>query len=83
MKYPNGLTVEVGDKVELWEGCHGRVVASMDTSEYGDDYPAEEWAYLKKGVLIESDAAGLIHYLRLEETTKLLERRTPKSGSSG
>jgi hypothetical protein len=74
LKYPDGKEVKIGDKVKLWEGCHGVVVASIDAGEFSSDYPEEEWEYLKAGVLINSDKAGLIHYLEPEKSLELIER---------
>jgi hypothetical protein len=78
MDYPDGKKVMLGDRVKLWEGCHGTVVCSIDGDEYTPEYPRADWAYLKNGVLVESDQAGLIHYLRPERTFALVERR-PKT----
>ncbi len=74
MNYRNGEEVRLGDKVKLWEGCFGVVVASIDRGEYDAGHPHEQWGYLKSGVLIESDAAGLIHYLEPEKTLELVKR---------
>ena len=74
MKYPTGEDVRLGDRVELWKGCAGVVVAVIDRGEYASDYPKVDWEYLKAGVLIDSDMAGLIHYLEPEKTLKLRER---------
>jgi hypothetical protein len=71
MKYPDGQEIKVGDKVKLWEGCYGIVVASIDTGQYGPGYPEHEWGYLKAGILIDSDVAGLIHYLEPEKSLSL------------
>ncbi len=75
MKYANGKEVHVGDNVRLWNGCRGVVVASIDTEEYSENYTKDEWAYLHAGILIDSDKAGLIHYLKPEKTFELLERK--------
>lgn len=74
MKYPNGEEIKIGDKVKLWEGCYGTVVASIDADEYSSDYPKAEWEYLKAGVLINSDKTGVIHYLEPEKSLELIER---------
>ena len=74
MKYPDGQEVRLADRVKLWEGCQGIVVASLDTGEFSDGYSADDWGYLKRGVLIESDKASLIHYLQPEESMELLQR---------
>lgn len=75
MNYPNGTKVMLGDQVKLWEGCHGTVVCSMDDDEYTPEYPKDQWSYLKNGVLINSDKAGLIHYIRPENSFVLIERK--------
>ena len=74
MKYPSGEEVHLGDRVKLWEGCLGVVVASLDGNEFTASYPRADWEYLKSGVLIESDKAGLIHYLEPEKTLELVGR---------
>ncbi|NUN24000.1 MAG: hypothetical protein HUU09_11135 [Candidatus Jettenia caeni] len=74
MKYLDGQEVKVGDKVQLWSGCYGVVVCSMDDDKYTPAYPKEEWDYLKSGVLIKTDKAGLIHYIKADEDLQLLER---------
>jgi hypothetical protein len=66
MRYPDGSTVHVGDKVRLWEGAFGEVVCSLDTGEYLDRFPESEWSYLEKGILVASPQAGLIHYAEPE-----------------
>ncbi|HYV68154.1 MAG TPA: hypothetical protein VE964_18065 [Myxococcales bacterium] len=49
-------------------------MCSLDTHEYTDAYPRQEWGYLRKGVLIDSSQAGLIHYVEPEQTLELIER---------
>jgi hypothetical protein len=77
MRYPDGQEARLGDRVQLWEHNEGTVVCSLDTNEYTSDYPRERWQYLGSGVLILSEAAGLIHYKEPEPTTKLLFRGGP------
>ena len=74
MKYPTGEIVQLGDLVELWPGCLGEVVCSIDGAEYTSIFPESEWSYLKQGVLVRSDQAGLIHYIEPETTMRLLKR---------
>jgi len=74
MNYPSGEKVVIGDRVKLWQGCHGTVVCSLDDGQYTPEYPENEWAYLKRGVLIESDEAGLIHYIQPEHSLELIAR---------
>lgn len=74
MKYSNGTDVRVGDRVQLWEGCQGAVVCAMDTDEYSPDFPKKDWSYLKSGVMIKTDKAGLIHYVEADEDLRLIKR---------
>jgi len=74
MKYSDGREAKIGDRVKLWDGCYGVVVCSFDTNEYTDDYPGSEWGYLKSGVLIKTDKAGLIHYIEADEDLELITR---------
>jgi hypothetical protein len=74
MNYPDGTKVMILDRVMLWPGCVGTVVSSIDDGQYSSEYPKEEWDYLKKGVLIKSDQAGLIHYIEPEPTFELIAR---------
>ena len=80
MDYPDSQKVMLGDRIKLWEGCYGTVVCSIDDDAYTPEYPKAEWAYLKSGVLINSDQAGLIHYLRPDSSFELVARgqRTAK-----
>ena len=78
MMYPDGQEAHIGDKVELWSETEGIVVCSIDSKEYSTEYPEAEWVYLKKGVLIYSSQAGLIHYEKPEPTMKLLQREIKK-----
>lgn len=74
MKYPDGKKVKFGDRLELWPGSRGKVVAVIDEERFSTDYPKASWDYLKTGVLILSDEIGLIHYVEPEETFVLVSR---------
>lgn len=62
MKYQSGEDAKVGDKVRLSDGVEGVVVCSIDADEYTSDYPKTQWSYLKRGILIDFEKYGLIHY---------------------
>ena len=80
MRYPSGEEIRLWDRVELWADCHGIVVFSIDTDEYSPAFPKEEWAYLKRGVMVASDRVGLIHYSsECGQTMVLLARGTTPS----
>jgi len=76
MKYESGDTIRAGDLVTIDDKYEGQVVASMDTSEYLPGY--QDWAYLRTGIMVVTDFAGLVHYTS-ETTDKLL----PKVCGSG
>ena len=77
MKYPDGQDVRLGDTVKMWANAEGVVVCSMDTKEFSDDFPEAEWGYLKKGVLIQSAHAGLVHYPDADNSIELIRRKRP------
>ena len=74
MNYPDGQKVEVGDEVELWRGCRGTIVALIDEAKFAPDYEKSEWGYLERGVLVDSDAVGLLHQLKPDQNWKLVRR---------
>ena len=76
MKYANGRSVALGDRVRLWEGQYGTVVCSIDTAEYTTKYPKKEWAYLTSGILIETTTGELFHYAEPDEDFELVTSDT-------
>jgi hypothetical protein len=74
MKYLSGDTAHLGDTVKLGDGASGKIVCSMDTSEYSAEYPRSEWGYLGRGVLIESPEVGLIHHLDSDPELTMIRR---------
>ena len=76
MNYPDGQKVLVGDRLKLWDGCHGTVMCSMDDDEYTPEFPRDHWAYLKIGVMIECNLAGLVHYDAPDEDFELIQRKS-------
>lgn len=72
MKYPDGQEVRLGDTVALEGKQQGIVVCSIDTGEYSDAYPRDQWSYLDTGVLIEFPSYGLIYYKEPEFVLRLV-----------
>lgn len=58
MRYPDGTDIRVGDRVKIADDDYGVVVFSIDTNEYSPEYPAHEWSYLKKGIMIKKRQNG-------------------------
>jgi hypothetical protein len=62
MLYSDGLEAALGDKVAIGNIYSGLVVACLDRSQYSLAYPEDQWSYLKSGILVETDFAGLVYY---------------------
>jgi hypothetical protein len=77
MKYADGQEIILGDTVRLGSDDGGVVVCSIETGEYCDGYPADQWEYLKEGVMIEFPLHGLIHYQKTDPDLQLVKRRAP------
>lgn len=76
MHYLDGQTAMVGDQVDLGGGMTGVVVCSFDDGLCAPDFPIAEWSELKKGVLVNSEQAGLIHYEQPDIDLQLVGRTT-------
>jgi hypothetical protein len=77
VQYQDGTLIEPGDIVQIDTVYKGRVIACMDTDKY---LPGEEgWSYLGKGIMIDTDFGGLVHYMpdTAESDQLLLIRREP------
>lgn len=61
MKYADGVEIRRGDHVRLYGVQTGVVVFSVDSDDYSDEFPRDEWAYLKSGVMVKADNGALIH----------------------
>ena len=58
-----GRVIRVGDRLDVGEGwAVGVVVCSIDTGDYSAGHPKEAWGYLERGIMVDTDKAGLIHY---------------------
>jgi hypothetical protein len=57
----NGTLIRLGHRVAIGGGIEGKVVFSIDTDEYSPEFLKQHWNYLGRGIMVETDAAGLIH----------------------
>lgn len=75
MKYRDGQISQLGDIVSLG-GKLGTVVSDIDGGQYGvtPEHSAEQWAYLGKGVMIDFESYGFIHYTETEHDLILIRR---------
>jgi hypothetical protein len=77
MHYPSGEDPRAGDQVAL-DGGHGPrgvVVVVIGHPEGVRGYPAEEWEYLGKGLMVEVEGMGLVHYEEPNDDDLVLVRR--------
>ncbi|MDI9237907.1 hypothetical protein QLQ15_03175 [Lysobacter sp. LF1] len=78
MRYASGEVPRLGDRVAIDARYRGTVVACIGR-DHPPEYPAAEWAYLERGLLIDTDFAGLVHYPDPEhEPITLIARATPR-----
>jgi hypothetical protein len=62
MKYTDGSEARLGDRVRIRNGEIGVIVVSVDTAEYGSEYPKSEWEHLESGVLVRTDKGALVRF---------------------
>ncbi len=74
MRYSDGKSVCIGDRVALGGGMYGVVVASIDDNAYSAGHSEQDWGYLERGVIIESKEAGIVHFRAEDPDLTLLKR---------
>lgn len=78
MKYYDGQEVCIGDEV-IADKSQGVVVCIIDDHQGSDEYPASDWDYLEKGLMVNTIAMGLVHYPDPDEDVILVRRAEPKT----
>ena len=66
--------MRVGDSVVDKTGLKGRVVANIDADEFSPDDPREQWAYLGRGIMVQTIEVGLVHYENSTDLTLAQEK---------
>ena len=74
MKYINDKEVMLGDKVDIGGGMTGTVVCSIEDQLYSDGYLQSKWEHLGKGILVDSEQAGLVHFAEPDIDLVLISR---------
>ena len=74
MNYKNGIKVRAGDKVIIDDCFDGVVVFCIDNDEYLDEFPKNEWAYLKTGMMIKCSKYGLVHCESMDDDIEFVAR---------
>lgn len=77
MVYADGNEAMLGDVVAIDTSFSGVVVASIDNAQYSKEFPEAKWAHLGQGVLMDTDFAGLVHYVATSPERMTLLRREP------
>jgi hypothetical protein len=77
VRYANGDEVKIGDIVDVGEG-HGtrmRVVVIISSGEADEGFDAKDWAYLKRGIVLQdAKVFGLLHLDELDHEQVLVQR---------
>jgi hypothetical protein len=75
MRYADANEAALGDVVLIDGKRRGVVVAVIDTGCFSERFPSEQWAYLGKGILVDTDFGGVVHYPNGEDESIQLVRR--------
>jgi len=82
VRYVSGQDVLLGDTVQIATRHRGKVVACIAEGKYLPPHNAEQWGYLKAGVMIDTDFGGLVHYPSeidlSDDRVELMERASPQ-----
>lgn len=74
--YQSGEEIRVGDHVTE-AGAPGRVVFVIASRSFSPEHPEEQWGYLDRGFMIETQKYGLVLYDEANEDLILVERGRP------
>jgi hypothetical protein len=70
-----GKLVRRGDRISMG-GLEGVVVFSIDTDEYSSEFPKQDWSYLTRGTMVETERAGLVYLEESDEDTLILDQNS-------
>ena len=72
MRDIHGKRIRVGDRLKIADWTFGVVVCSMDDGEYSAAHPEDAWAYLGRGIMVDTEKAGLIHYAENNDDLEII-----------
>ena len=75
MRYSDGNEARLGDVIAIDNNHRGIVVACIDRDEYSDAHPKAQWSSLGKGILVDTDFGGLVHYSDEKHEQMVLVKR--------
>jgi hypothetical protein len=67
-----GRLIRLGDRVSIGNGIDGVVVFSIDTDEFSTEFPKDKWVYLGRGIMVETERVGLVHFGETDEDVKII-----------
>lgn len=68
----HGKLIRLGDRIDIGSAEKGTVVFSLDTDEFGQDFPKAEWAYLGTGIMVQMDGGALVFFDTPVEHTEVI-----------
>jgi hypothetical protein len=69
----HGKLIRVGDRLKVGgDWTVGVVVCSMDDGEYSAAHPKEQCGYLGRGIMVDTEKAGLIHYVENDDDLEII-----------
>jgi hypothetical protein len=71
--FTKGKQIRLGDRVLVANHVTGIVVFSIDTGEYSPEFPKADWEYLGRGIMIQTENAGLIYIAELSDPDEDIE----------
>lgn len=74
--YPSGDDIRIGDRI-MCASSPGLVAFVIASRSFSAEYPEEQWSYLGRGFMIETERYGLIHLDEADEDLVLIERAQP------
>ena len=75
-RYHTGEEVHIGDRVR-YAGHPGIIVFVIDRSEFSPEFPAANWDDEKTGIMLKTEAYGLVMLQKPDEDVEFLGRGTP------
>ena len=69
----NCRLIRLGDHLTIAGGLKGVVVFSIDTDEFTAEFPKADWDYLGRGVLVQTEQAGLVHLIESDDGTEIVD----------
>ena len=74
MNYHTGEKVLIGDRITV-DRSPGIVLCVIEDGQFSNAHPREQWDYLKKGMMVEAEGFGLVHYPEVDDDIVYIGRQ--------